>query len=131
MDRQLSHQKSCLKSSVMKTEKLVFQEKSLCWHLYSRFVMKTTETPVFMFSCKTLTNFWINNWRSIFDVVERLCLWLHNQRTYLQMNRKMDFFRQAFDFPHLLPYSQMTPPKGDRPIYYVVRHNGVKDANLD
>ena len=40
------------------------------WLLNSRFVLKTTETCFHYWNF--LTNFWRNNWRSIFDVVERL-----------------------------------------------------------
>ena len=50
MDRQLLRQKSRQKLSVMKTKNWCFQKNSLCWHFNSRFVLKTTETPVFMFS---------------------------------------------------------------------------------
>ena len=52
MDRQLLHQKSRQKFSAMKTKMLVFPENSLFWHFDSLFVMKTTETPVFMFSLR-------------------------------------------------------------------------------
>ena len=51
MDHQLLCQKSCQKFLVMKTKKTwCFQKNSLFWHFNSRFVLKTTETPVFMFS---------------------------------------------------------------------------------
>ena len=76
MDHQLLCQKSHQKFSVMKQKNCCFQKNSLFWHFYSHFVLKTTETPVFMFSLlRFFTNFWRNNWQFIFDVVERLCYW--------------------------------------------------------
>ena len=33
-----------------------------------------------------LTNFWRNNWRSIFDVLERLCFWVHLQYSNFVVN---------------------------------------------
>ena len=46
-------------------------KNSLFWHVNSRFVLKITETPVFMFSLLTFDV--ISNGRSIFNVVQRLC----------------------------------------------------------
>ena len=50
------------KISVVKTKTLVFPEKlyfknSSFWHFNSRFVLKTTETPVFMFSLLRLFDY--------------------------------------------------------------------------
>ena len=38
------------KSQIWKQKNWCFQKNSLFWHFNSRFVLKTTETPVFMFS---------------------------------------------------------------------------------
>ena len=50
MDCQLLRQKYCQKFSVMKTKKNEFPDYSLFGHFNSRFVLKTTDTPVSMFS---------------------------------------------------------------------------------
>ena len=45
------------------------------WHFNSRFVLKTTKTPVFVFITEILwRTFWRNKWWSVFDVVKRLRL---------------------------------------------------------
>ena len=63
LDCQLLRQKSRQKFSVMETKKLVFPEKIVCFGDFnSRFVLKTTEIPVFMPSL--LRFFWLT-----FDVL--------------------------------------------------------------
>ena len=64
--------KNCQRISVIKTNTCddITKIHSSFWHFNSRFVLKTTETRVFMFSLLRL--FWHNNWRSMIDVVERL-----------------------------------------------------------
>ena len=42
------------------------------WHFNSRFVLKTTKTPGFVFITEIL---WRNKWRSVFDVVKDYSLW--------------------------------------------------------
>ena len=43
------------------------------WHFNSRFVLKTTKTPVFVFITEIRwQTFWRDKWRSVFDVVKRL-----------------------------------------------------------
>ena len=47
------------------------------WHFNSRFVLKTTKIPVFVFFTEILwQTFWRNKWWSIFDDVKRLRLWV-------------------------------------------------------
>ena len=58
------------------------------------------ETPVFMFSLLRIFEFfWRNNWRSIFDVVERLCYcrFLYAQKYLRISNLDTIFFFVVFD----------------------------------
>ena len=61
MDCQLLHQKVCQRISVIPEN----------WNFSSRFVLKTTKTPVFAFTTEILwRTFLRNKWQSIFDVVK-------------------------------------------------------------
>ena len=54
-------------------EKWYYKNNSF-WHFNSRFVLKTTKTPVFVIITEIIWwIFWRNKWRSLIDVVERLC----------------------------------------------------------
>ena len=74
--------KVCQIISGMKTKTLEFSVKwyfknSSFWHFNSCFVLKTTKTQVFVLITEIFwQTFWRNNWRSIIDVVERLCFWV-------------------------------------------------------
>ena len=50
-----------------------YYKNSSFWHFNSRFFLKTTKTPVFVFITEIFwRTFWRNNWQSIIGVVERL-----------------------------------------------------------
>ena len=82
MDRQLSSSKVCQIITVMKTKRLVFPEELYLkngsfWLFNSCFVLiRGQQKHQYLgFHCwDYLTNFWHNNWQSIIDVLERLCL---------------------------------------------------------
>ena len=70
MDRQLLHQKDCQIISVIKTNTfIVFKTKP---ELRCQNELKTRNDCFYYWDY--LTNFWCTNWRTINDVVERLCL---------------------------------------------------------
>ena len=56
-------------------------KNSSFWHFNLCFFLKTTKTPAFVFITEVIwQTFWLNNWQSILDVVERLgyCLFDHS-----------------------------------------------------
>ena len=86
MDRQLLRYKSRQKFSVMKTKNWCFQKNSFMFHVLS---WRLHKHHCFCFHYwDFLTNFWCNNWRSIFDIVERLCYCelLHSECKFLTMS---------------------------------------------
>ena len=95
MDRQLLRQKSHQKFSVMKTKKLVFSEKYVVCFGILIHVEDNRNTSVCFHYWDFFTNFWRNNWRSIFDVVERLLLRI--KKTYTVST---SFARALTSFPH-------------------------------
>ena len=70
-------------------------KNSSFWHFNSHFVLKTTKTPVFVFITEIFwRTFWRNNWQSMFDIVERLCLYFFFRKSWNWKDLK--FFEVQF-----------------------------------
>ena len=62
------------------------------WHFNSRFVLKPTNTAVFVFIPEILWwTFWCNVWRSVFDTVKDSSFWYPNKNPFWasQVSRKI------------------------------------------
>ena len=74
MDHQLLHQKVCQKISVLKTNTLCF------WFIFT-FCLEDNKNTSGFFEVFWQT-FWHNNWKSLFDVVEKLCSYVTKSEFY-------------------------------------------------
>ena len=84
MDRQLLRQKIRQRISVIPEN----------WRFNSRFVLKTTKTPVFVFITDILwQTFRRNKWQSVFDIVKDSSFWaqiMHGRDGVLLVQKSMD-----------------------------------------
>ena len=95
MDRQLLRQKVRQKISVIKTNTLFFNVFNTKWTIFvSSSQLFVLITDIFW------RTFWRNNWKSIIDVVERLCHYIQN---FQKISFSHWYFRTAFWHTKNLP----------------------------
>ena len=89
MDCQLLHQKSGRKFSVMKTKKNGVSRKIVCFGILIHVLSwRQQKHQSLCFHYRDfLTNYWRNNWQSIFDVVERLCFTVSDYEFWVKLRQ--------------------------------------------